>query len=245
MVTVLEEILASSTVQSGDGHELELKDHITPEEGRFLQRLVGEVQPQTSLEVGLACGISALYICDALPADARHVVVDAFQAELFENAGLRSLERAGHRDRVDFHEERSQFALPRLVQEGTRLDFAFIDGMHTFDYALMDFFYIDLMLRPGGIVAFDDADIPAVRRAVRYAITNRSYRVHACLESGVERSRIGRAAERAAKLAMLRRFATPDLGVPDQELGVTQSSRCVALIKTGDDERAWDFHEEF
>jgi len=44
--------------------------------------------------------------------------------------------------------------------QGERIDFAFIDGAHTFDHVLVDFFYIDRMLNVGGIVAFDDVGFP-------------------------------------------------------------------------------------
>jgi len=58
---------------------------------------------------------------------------------------------------------------------GTKIDFAFIDGMHTFDYTLIDFFYIDRLLNAGGVIVFDDLCIPAVNKVCRYALTNRAY----------------------------------------------------------------------
>ena len=41
--------------------------------------------------------------------------------------------------------------------ENESLDFIFIDGWHTFDYTLVDFFYSDLLLKIGGIIIIDDA----------------------------------------------------------------------------------------
>ena len=60
-----------------------------------------------------------------------------------------------------------RLALTRLCAEGERIDFAFIDGNHRFDYTLVDFFYIDKMLRLGGHVAFDDLWIASVRKVVK------------------------------------------------------------------------------
>src|SRR4051794_25227736 len=115
--------------------------------------------------------------------------------------------------------------------------------MHVFDHALLDFFYVDHMLRPGGIVAFDDADLPAVRRVVRYVLTNRDYAVKACLDSDAPpRSAAGRAVERFAHTGPGGRITKPELRRSDRELGLTPSTRCAALVKLGDDSRAWDFH---
>jgi predicted O-methyltransferase YrrM len=244
MNSVLEDILKTGVISSPTG-DLTVRDHISTEEGQFLHELVATTQPQRSLEVGLACGISALYICGALAPSARHIAIDPLQSELFENAGLIALEQAGFANRLDFYEEPSQFALPRLAQEGHRVGFAFIDGMHTFDHALLDFFYIDMLLERGGIVAFDDADIPAVRRVVRFAVTNRAYRVHSCLPGSGRRSPASAIGTGIARLPGTRRALRPDFVTSDQQLGIVLNSRCVALVKDGDDTRPWDFHVEF
>lgn len=91
------------------------------------------------------------------------------------NPGLFNLERAGLRDLVAFHNESSHSVLPRLEAEGTQLDFAFIDGLHHFDWALHEFFLIDKMLRIGGLVIFDDLSWPAVQRVLMYVLANRAY----------------------------------------------------------------------
>src|SRR5262249_62210721 len=82
---------------------------------------------------------------------------------------------------VEFHEQPSFRALARFEAEQRRFDFAFIDGFHTFDYALVDAFLVDRLLNVGGAVAFDDADWPSVRRVVRYVATNLAYTVHASM----------------------------------------------------------------
>jgi hypothetical protein len=84
-------------------------------------------------------------------------------------------QRAGLADRVRLIEAPSYEALPSLLKERAKLDFAFIDGMHTFDYALLDFFYVDKLLSPGGYVAFDDLWMPAIRKVIAFVLRNRSY----------------------------------------------------------------------
>ncbi len=47
------------------------------------------------------------------------------------------------------------------------LDFIFIDGWHTFDYTLIDFFYADKLLRKDGIILIDDALHKGVEKFVK------------------------------------------------------------------------------
>jgi hypothetical protein len=73
-------------------------------------------------------------------------------------------------------EDYDYFALPELLRRKLPVDFAYIDGWHTFDYTLLDFFYLDKMLKVGGIVAFNDCSWPAVEKAMRFVTSHRQYR---------------------------------------------------------------------
>ena len=44
--------------------------------------------------------------------------------------------------------EKDTVALPRLVEQGKRIQFCFIDGLHTFDYTMLDAFFADQALQP-------------------------------------------------------------------------------------------------
>lgn len=48
------------------------------------------------------------------------------------------------------------WTLSKLMDEGKQFDFAYIDGAHTLHHDGLAFCLIDRMLRPGGIVCFDD-----------------------------------------------------------------------------------------
>ncbi len=71
-------------------------------------------------------------------------------------------------------EQPSHLALPELFRNGERFDFVFIDGNHTFDFVLLDFFYADRMLEIGGVIGFDDLWMLAVRQVVAYVMRNRA-----------------------------------------------------------------------
>jgi SAM-dependent methyltransferase len=70
-------------------------------------------------------------------------------------------------DQVTFVEGRSDRVLPGLV-DGERFDLAFIDGMHSFPGPVVDYHYVEQLLRPGGVLLLDDVPIPAVAVAFRY-----------------------------------------------------------------------------
>ena len=70
-----------------------------------------------------------------------------------------------------FHERKSEYILPKLAEEGNKFDFAFIDGWHTFDHTLIDFFYLNRMLDIGGILVIDDVGMPAINKLSRFIHT--------------------------------------------------------------------------
>lgn len=195
---------------------------IHEDEAELLARLTAEANPATSLEIGLGYGFSALAICasGSRPStERRHVVIDPHQTRHWGGVGMRHLAEAGFAAMIDLREDFSYRVLPVLEREGLEVDLAFIDGWHTFDFVFVDFFYVDKMLRTGGVVAFDDADWPSIRTVIRYAVTNLAYGVVATLPEKKERAPI------------------------DVRLGLEGS--CIALRKPAPRRRAIFFHEEF
>jgi len=72
--------------------------------------------------------------------------------------------KASLSDRHELIEEYDYDALPRLRASGLRVDFAYLDGWHTFDHTLLAWWYVDKMLPAGGIVGFNDCDWQPWRR---------------------------------------------------------------------------------
>ena len=153
---------------------------------------------------------------------------------------------------IEFHGQFSHLALPELESRGIKLDFAFVDGSHLFDYVLVDFFYIDRMLRRGGVIAFDDADWPSIRKVCRFIVKNRSYSVFRCFPGTpcqFKRSLKSRILRRVGERSKRIRFLlNPEFLELDVELGVAPGARCIALRKESDDERherPYNFHQIF
>jgi predicted O-methyltransferase YrrM len=170
----VEEAYGRGSVLGAAGEPVELAPHsVEPELGAALRDLAIAEGAERTIEVGLALGMSALFLCQAvLPCGGRHVAIDPFQQESWNGAGLRTLREAGVEDVVEVIEEESQLALPRLVSEGREFDFAFIDGDHRFEGVFLDLYFMTRLVKPGGLVVVDDMWMPAVRAAVAYVERN-------------------------------------------------------------------------
>ncbi len=243
MNPVLEEVLRTREVVSDQGERLPLRDEITRDEGEFLQRIIYTIKPKVSLEIGLAHGISAMFICDALrKIDARkHIVMDPYQhSTRYNGIGLKNLRQAGYEDLIDFIEEPSETVLPELLKRKTRIDFAFVDGWHTFDHTLVDFFYINMMLNIGGVVAFDDADWQSISKLCRFISRYPCYKFFARLPSKrPKRKEVFIIAE-----TIFSGLITGKEHI-EKDLNVARSGRCIAFKKEKEDTRDWLWHADF
>jgi predicted O-methyltransferase YrrM len=144
-------------------------------EGQALAELVLREGATDTIEIGLGYGISTLFICRALVTRAErvhHIALDPNQSTRFANCGLQMLEDAGVSHIVEHVAEPSEIALPRFVEQGRRFDFAFVDGNHRFDGVFIDFAYLRRLLEPGRMIVVDDYQLPGVRRAVSFFVSN-------------------------------------------------------------------------
>ena len=203
---VLEDIYRTGRCVDLAGKERKVTGAVPREDALILQEMVRFVKAKTTLETGVAFGLSTLAICEALlkdgaeagtvPVSARRVAdaspaLDARDSPRFRpkhygvdpeqntdhgGAALASLKRAGLDSVFELLEGPSHLMLPKLLEQGVVLDLGFIDGWHTFDYTLLDFFYIDKMLRPGGVVLIHDRSWPSKQKVLRFIRTHRHYK---------------------------------------------------------------------
>lgn len=166
-----------------------LSSAISREEGEFLKSIASLPGVRTTIEVGCANGISSLYICSGLARkeEPSHTAIDPFQTQDFNSRGRENVRAAGF-DFFTLIEEPSEVALPALLQARHQYDLALIDGLHTADQTMVDFYYLDRMLRVGGFVVIDDVNSPAVNKIAHYVWTYPNYRlVAACGKRGPRR----------------------------------------------------------
>jgi predicted O-methyltransferase YrrM len=251
---VVEEILRSGKVPTEDGRVVAARAHIPLDECELLYRQIAATQATEAIEVGMAFGISTVCLCDALSRNAPStigkrphlVVMDPKQrTDRWQGLGLQQVRSAGFGDMVEFHEQPSQVVLPQLAAKGYRVRFAFIDGWHTFDHTLIDFFYIDQMLETGGVIVFDDVGFPSINLVVRFVLANRDYELVEVLE--YPRTGIGNRGKRLVK-RLLRRIARTDKGPSKRHHQLFRQlewAYATALRKVAPDTRRWDHYCAF
>jgi predicted O-methyltransferase YrrM len=180
MNALLEELLGTGRCRDAAGRERKVTGAVTRDDALILQQMARFTKARVGLETGVAFGVSTLAICDALAESGpgwQHYGIDPDQTKVHGSCALESLKRAGLDKGFELLEGPSHLMLPKLVERSISLDLAFIDGWHTFDYTLLDFFYIDKLLRPGGVVLLHDVSLPSKRRVVRFILTHRRYQV--------------------------------------------------------------------
>lgn len=131
--------------------------------------------PRDVLEIGCFEGRATVWLCEnVLQEGANYDVVDTFGGTL-EEAGMGNVsERLSkdqdsildtfkhntsfHSDRINFniYRDYSQQALPRLVNQKRQYDFIYVDASHKADDTFIDAYYANKLLRPGGLIIFDD-----------------------------------------------------------------------------------------
>lgn len=238
MNPLLKEILEEGITRNLSGEPIKVNAQISAKEGELIRKCITGIEAEVSVEVGLAFGTSALFICESLlksPAT-KHYVIDPFQnyEASYGGIGLNNLRKSGFENIVEFIDKPSQLALPELVQRGIKADFAFIDGWHTFDHALVDFFFVDRLLRTGGIVILDDTDWPGIRKLASFIITNRSYEF---VEGTPPRSKSMREDDQGSRASFFGRKLS---GREEKTL-----YGAMAFRKTKVDERNWDHFNDF
>jgi predicted O-methyltransferase YrrM len=238
--TVTEDILQRRVVVDSEGKEYPLHSETSLEQGNFMKKLVEEVDANTCLEIGLAYGISSLFIAEAISKKTapRFISIDPLQKD-WHDIGLLNLKRAGFSPFVEFYREYSHAVLPRLLGTGERIDFAYVDTSKIFDVVLVDAYYLTRLLKVGGYLVFDDCRWSGVRRMVRY-ISKWPHLViahkHGTYKSSIKRRALSKLIQIIPKKE---KIFSDFLLSPDEELGT--NAQCIAFKKVAEDERRWDW----
>lgn len=149
---------------------LKIHSSIKELEGNYITDVIKNNNYKKCLEIGMAFGISAFYIL--LNNNTTLVSIDPYQKTQWNNNGIKLLKEFGLDKKHKCIEEKSYNSLPKLLKDNNLYDFIFIDGWHTFDYTLIDFFYADKLLKIGGSIIIDDALHKGVSKTIQYIDNN-------------------------------------------------------------------------
>ncbi len=250
MIPLLTEIFNSGKVFDEQGRSYDLHSHTRPEQCAFLQKIIKEIKPKRSLEIGLAYGISTLAILEALSSTSNqfhHTIVDPYQSKYWHSIGLEYIKKSGLGEQVTFYEKFSFEILPDLCKKGERLQFAYIDSTKVFDILLVDFFFITRMLDINGVIVLDDCSFPGIRKLARFIAMHPSFKVLDAFgadKNSMKRKMLFSFDNGMIKLIPFKKKMFPVHNFKtDNQLNVDY--HCIAFQKIGEDNRNWDWFEAF
>ncbi len=153
-----------------------------PWEGDLIHETLNELEATACLEIGFHSGSTAVYMLNALRK--RGGSVTSIEPNPRDIRGFETVAAFDPRTaRHDVVAARSDEALPRLLAEGRKFDFIFIDGWKTLDALFVDAYYATRLLRTGGVLFFDDHHMPSVRTTVRMLRSHYGYQPMSTLPS--------------------------------------------------------------
>jgi predicted O-methyltransferase YrrM len=145
---------------------------ITRDEAEYINSFLKENKLTSTIEIGFGYGCSAAHIIEATRS--YHYVIDPFP-ELFDNLGEKNICALGFDNFLIWEKGFSHDVLPRLLGEGKKFDFIFIDGGHKFDSIFLDYYYADLLLNQRGYVLFHDTWMKSTQMVCSWIKTNKPY----------------------------------------------------------------------
>jgi len=172
---MLERMLETGEVQGRTGAQ-NLIGASTRNNLAVLAAMLEQITPTRTMEIGLACGTSALLFLNYHKQrggvdEALHTAIDPYQADL-DYAGLEQIERAGFTPYFRHLPKLSDTALPQLIAEDARFQLIYVDGSHLFENVFIDLYFSVRLLDEGGVILFDDATWPDVRKVLAFVRKN-------------------------------------------------------------------------
>lgn len=128
------------------------KSSVSDKYGRLLFRLVEYFKPQTIIEMGTSVGISTLYLALANPDASIYTIEGCATKSEQAAANFNALQVSN----IEQHIGRFDIVLPDLIRQAGRLDFAFIDGNHTYEATLANFESLLTIANNDTVFVFDD-----------------------------------------------------------------------------------------
>lgn len=148
-------------------------DPMIPSWKQMFDLYLKESEINSALEIGCYEGRATTFLLDNyLSSTVTYDVVDTFGGSAEEDGMKDTMERLESSDfiydnfthNMSFHpdidlsifRDRSQYVLPDFVKHGREYDFIYVDASHMADDTFVDGYYAHKMLKPGGLIIFDD-----------------------------------------------------------------------------------------
>ncbi len=250
MLPLLQKIFSSGQIENPKGEFVKLHSHTPLEQGLFLQEIFDQVKPFASLEVGMAYGISSLFILEKHKEHKNppksHLIIEPFP---WDGVAEHNFKNAGLFEFSDIRYLKSHDVLPKLYYENHRIQFAYVDTLKVFDTVLQDFYFIDKILDVNGVFVLDDCGggWPGVQRVARFINTLPHYKIldkHDKPKVSRKKKIVLVGLRNAFKVIPFKKRFYPTLDFKtERELGLDY--RCIAFQKIAEDKRNWDWDKRF
>jgi hypothetical protein len=212
----------------------------------FLQEIFDLIKPASSLEVGMAYGISSLFILEKHKAiyskPKAHIIIEPFP---WDGIAEYNMEKEGLLYLTDIRYKKSDEVLPALYLQKHRIQFAYVDTIKHFDNAMQDIFFIDKLMDVGGVIILDDCggSWPGIQKAARFILSLPHYQFldgYAKSPLTFKRKMAEAATRFFISLVPFKNKFLPGFNFKtDYQLGLEY--RCIAFKKISQDARAWDW----
>ena len=136
-------------------------------------KIISEINPKTILELGTCCGFSSSYMSFFAPNSKIYTIEGS--------PNIAEIAKENHRffglSNVSVFVGRFDIVLPKLLEEISPIDFAFIDGHHDREATLSYFKQILPFMAKGGVMLFDDiAWSEGMKEAWREIVDSKVYK---------------------------------------------------------------------
>ena len=144
--------------------ELECVPYMKYKQAQIIKLAIVENNFKNGLEVGFFHGKSSLLIASIFEeiGEGHLITYDLESARNRDPNILQLLNdyNLSHRVTPVFCKRSYTWELAKIIKDmkGPIFDFCYLDGAHTWDATGFGFFLIDILLKPGGIIIFDDMD---------------------------------------------------------------------------------------
>ena len=177
---ILEKLFRGKKIKDINDQIVDFHSGINEEEAKMLIQAISDQKPAITVEIGLAMGTSAFCFCDTaskIHKDSMHYAIDPFQFTDWKGIGVKLINDAHLQNHFKLIEGKTHEVFNYFPENKIRVDMAFIDGWHTFDYTFIDFFFIDKILNDGGILAFHDMYALSKQKVLNFILTHRDYEI--------------------------------------------------------------------
>ncbi|MBN9351767.1 MAG: class I SAM-dependent methyltransferase [Chitinophagaceae bacterium] len=246
MVESLKETFLQKQVETPDGNQLPLHSHTSESQGYFLQEMFDLIKPKSTLEVGMAYGISSLFILEKhreyKNPEKSHLIIEPYSWQgvaehYFEKEKLSYL--------TDIRYKKSDEVLPKLYYESHRIQYAYIDTTKLFDVVMQDVYFIDKILDVNGVLILDDCGgyWPGIQKVARFLNSLPHYKFlkgHKKYTHRVRRELGENLTSLFLNMVPFRKKFISELNLKtNHHLGLEY--RCIAFQKISEDKRNWDW----